>query len=782
MTRYVAFLLLSLSACFPVKAQTAKDEINPAAINYNLIARLFSEKLDSLRRSKKLSTLPQDELLAKTAKQHSEYMLKYDTLTHDETTAGRKTPFDRVRVNGGTHDAVGENVLFTYLHKATVSKKGVTRTNRSYADAAADIFTMWRNSPGHYKNMINPDYEVQGLGLTYNPVSQKLYATQVFGKVPYSYPPAIRTLLADYKISPENKAICAALDRERIRGYRIAGCLFVREGKIYFYIANGQAFRNTFKDPTDQLAIDIVFRDQFPCGENNHLNGSPYYDGLLLKPVPFLDLFKRNTGTNGRLYAYVCDLPPQLAGREFGMNALLIKNNCLCDYSYKVKVESKEYDLIDLQPFWDTLQSPLVTDTFHVTIRQKIRFERGKSTVRDYDMQSTIARLQSFGPYIRSMKMNACSSVEGSEAVNKSLQSQRAAGILQKLRPYIPAKIKPAIRAEENWDMFFRQISGTKYAYLRLFDKSMIKTMLKQDSLKKNLEPLLEQERFVEFEIEMVGQYDNFSNADLLSLGVVKALNRKDYPLAHQIQSRIIQQYLRGEATLENISDYEFDKDTTVHPFFVNLLAAKCLNPMSDEFPDKERLNKLFRKFEASPHARFNYCVYAINYMALTMDTLLSPLRLFELTQKAAELAPPAAVNSMMLNFHLASVKYCTHINDLKAMEENLDAIHELFKRVRLNKATAYKLGLYFSGYNMVNWTVELLQPYIPGNKEEHFFRLYLAAGACRFSSPNKTTYEAALKKYVEMYPLEYQEFIEENFQLMREDLYKDPFCRLKGD
>lgn len=780
--RFLLVLLLLFPALLP--AQQPGDPVNLNAINYKLLDQLFSKKLDELRRSKNLGGLAHDAVLAKAADDQAAYMQLNDTVTHQQKTPKKNGPVDRVVFYNGTHDGVGENCLMTPVGKRVLKnpknkKDTSTVTYTTYEQVANAFFQMWKNSPGHYKNMIDPRYEVQGLGFSFNAARQEIYVAQVFGIKPYTYDRELQPLLSDYGIKPRNAAICAALDKENLKNYPF-GDRFYRQGdKIYIYKHNPQDFYNTFKDPQDKIAIDIMQRDQFPCGEPNRFNGSPYYDGVLLAPVPFREIFARNQGQNGELHAYVCTIPPELAKRNIKFSVVIIKNNCHCSYTSPIQQDGKLYDLINLQPFWDTIPSALATDSFHLTIKQKIRFQRGKADVNPHDLATTIAKLQNLGPFVKSVKMNAYSSVEGDAAVNKRLAEQRAGVILNKLQPYLPKNVAARVVAEENWKLFYTQIRRTPYAYLKDWNAMAIKNALR-DSLKKPLATQLDEERYTEFEIEVNGYYDNFSNGDVISAGINKWIQAKDFNKAHQLQSRLIRKFIAGEVTLETISEYDFGDDTLVIPFYVNLLASKCLNPENEEFQDKKRMQQLFKRFSESKKSQYNFCIYAIRYFAATGDTLVSFERLEEMVNACLELAPPKAVNSLKLNYHLTAMQYYTRQNVHTKMTMHINAIHDLFRTVKLDDNSAYKLALYFSYYSMAQWVTELLEPYLEKNKQERFNHLYITAGAVIYYPAYPEKYMNVLARYIQLYPDDYVKWVESDFQLMRYPEFKDPFCKLK--
>lgn len=241
-------IVLFLLAFVKGFSQKPADPINPSAINFQLIDKLFNDKLNELRKTKAASALAADPILKKAAQDQADFMNANDTLTHFQTTAIKKTPSDRVIFYKGKQDGVGENVLFTFFLKPiTVKNKKAPVTITTYAEAAEQIFQSWKNSPGHYKNMIEPKYDLQGIAFSYNPASQKVYASQVFGMQSYVYPPRMESLLSDYAIKPYSEPNCRIIKEENVEDVRVANRIYVQDNKIYFQIQNPNGFVRPLK-------------------------------------------------------------------------------------------------------------------------------------------------------------------------------------------------------------------------------------------------------------------------------------------------------------------------------------------------------------------------------------------------------------------------------------------------------------------------------------------------------------------------------------------------------
>lgn len=69
---------------------------------------------------------------------------------------------------------VGENLLYTSI-------KDTTYSDTNLDVLATKIFTLWKNSPNHYKNIINPKYSFAELGFCLDWNDKIVYVAHVFG-------------------------------------------------------------------------------------------------------------------------------------------------------------------------------------------------------------------------------------------------------------------------------------------------------------------------------------------------------------------------------------------------------------------------------------------------------------------------------------------------------------------------------------------------------------------------------------------------------------------------
>lgn len=167
MKKHFNIFLLLLSTLSFGQTQTEIDLIQLKT----KILQLVNEE----RKSVAVTTLTLDAFLLKAADDHAKYIAKVQTLTHEQANSKKVNPKDRVYFySGNTFELVGENLLFTGIKTQIYS-------NEDLDALALKIFQLWKKSPNHLKNMINPKYTFTEIGLSIDSENKKIYVVQLFG-------------------------------------------------------------------------------------------------------------------------------------------------------------------------------------------------------------------------------------------------------------------------------------------------------------------------------------------------------------------------------------------------------------------------------------------------------------------------------------------------------------------------------------------------------------------------------------------------------------------------
>lgn len=178
--RKTAILLITIIFLpFLAEAQTRNDTIDPENLNYSLLDSLIKEGVDSLRIKRNRQALTNDTTLQKAAQDHADYLIEKTVLSHFQNNRKKRTVQLRVESYGGTNFLCGENLAMTYV-LTPMKVKSTYYINRTYQHVANDFVTMWKKSRSHYTNLLRREYTHTGLAISFDPVSKKIIAVQVF--------------------------------------------------------------------------------------------------------------------------------------------------------------------------------------------------------------------------------------------------------------------------------------------------------------------------------------------------------------------------------------------------------------------------------------------------------------------------------------------------------------------------------------------------------------------------------------------------------------------------
>lgn len=132
------------------------------------VDQYIHEAVNRERTKAGLKALSYDEALEAIALKHSKDMITRNYFSH--VTPEGKTVGDRYRAAGYTGcNSWGENIAwFSTSRLGSMSNK----------DIGDKIFMQWWNSPGHHKNMMSPNYSIEGIGIYIS--GNKVMATQDF--------------------------------------------------------------------------------------------------------------------------------------------------------------------------------------------------------------------------------------------------------------------------------------------------------------------------------------------------------------------------------------------------------------------------------------------------------------------------------------------------------------------------------------------------------------------------------------------------------------------------
>lgn len=162
-------------------------EINPppagatpveAELNTSHVEKLIHEAVNEVRKEHGVGELAYNDALADVARDHSEHMAEAEFFGHEDPDGNG--PGDRVEADDDVScSAVGENLAQTYWHLEFRNYDDELRTLESEEELAQWFVDAWMNSTGHRENLLDADWEEEGVGV-YHDDQDRVFATQKF--------------------------------------------------------------------------------------------------------------------------------------------------------------------------------------------------------------------------------------------------------------------------------------------------------------------------------------------------------------------------------------------------------------------------------------------------------------------------------------------------------------------------------------------------------------------------------------------------------------------------
>ena len=705
---FVFFILLNTTFCF-----AQKHALIPKKLNTELLETMILERVNHVRDTLGLPVLVNDDALHLASLHHSKFLIKNKILTHSEPGAKYKTPLNRVKASYGHHTAVAENVAYISLYNSKNKQR-----YKTYEYVADKFVTNWVKSSGHLKNIKWDIAAKSGISVQFDPKTGKIYATQVFGNKPFEG--SLGRVVPKNKYGLKNAALGTNAAKNCQEYYQYEAkkpgdvYLGVQESNGYFYVVMSDAryYPYIIKKGGDGFAVDIVLKSQYTCDEVNSLAGSFAHKGLLLLPRYQKDLEPtiQRTG-DGQLRALLGEIPKELKGKDYETNLLTIQNHHVCRYQEFFNIERFKWELLDM-PFL-TDKSNLVGDaTVENTLKKKMRFtipfQKGKSTYSKVDIRPLYDSLKLTDYSIKSIKIRAYASVEGSTELNLSLQEERANSIVKALQTYQKQPISPQILTAENWPEFAKDIRGTEFEYLSKLSKSTVKERIK--NMSNGLEQILAKHRkgIIYLELEKKEQNELQSVEQAVQEFNV-ALKEKKLERALQIQLQMSK--LNGSNTFPEGSHLQLE----IPKQRENSLLLNNQVVLFEASTYKSVYTKLVPLFKMNPdniHIVYNLAVAGIHLWAegdkdVTYQKIKS---LLDIIKKSRLNRTTKA--RLEINYLIVLGEYLAYEKKYQRKNQVIHEIREKYLRLALRESDLLNLAQYLTAYSKQKWAEDLLAPF----------------------------------------------------------------------
>ncbi len=151
-----------------VLAPMTKAKAQAKGPDLSEVAKRIIRQTNDFRVGEKVSTVEVNAKLEETAQYFADFMARTNKYGH---TADGKRPGERAKKHGYDYCLVSENIAYEY------NSAGFTPTA-----LAKGFFEGWKHSPGHRKNMLDPDVIETGVAVARSEETGYYYAVQMFGR------------------------------------------------------------------------------------------------------------------------------------------------------------------------------------------------------------------------------------------------------------------------------------------------------------------------------------------------------------------------------------------------------------------------------------------------------------------------------------------------------------------------------------------------------------------------------------------------------------------------
>lgn len=471
------------------------------------------------------------------------------------------------------------------------------------------------------------------------------------------------------------------------------------------------------------VAIDIVSKERYNCS-NISENTNDFPKGIFLKPIYKKDLVKGSTALkDGTIFCKVGKVPSNLLNKQVEGNLVIVRGNYICYYTNFVNIDRNILALLPMGLFTDSLlkyeipvADTIMTDVFTYTkqIQFEIPFQKGSASFTSAYLSKFYDSIGLDKYKIKKIELRAYSSVEGSEAINKSLMKQRANAIIQEIKKYEPSLSRIKIIAAENWLDFFRDIANTKFSELNELSKFEIKQSLTDKAVLNEIEPILSKERKVvlTFFLEEKSFATNVSQSSILA-AFNKAVNARNINAARAIQKEIVERIMDNRLPADYINKLEVPKAKECSMLINDNETYKYLLKITSEYEALENFLELRKLDSLNDKVNYNICALKFFIWSNGGDSSDYKNLLNEINSLEKQGINRSLVKRMLINYHILKSEYYMLKYNYSAKDSSVVFIRSIYKQIDLTDNEIYLLAKYYTYYSHNDWAIEMIEPRI---------------------------------------------------------------------
>lgn len=490
----------------------------------------------------------------------------------------------------------------------------------------------------------------------------------------------------------------------------------VEDNVIYFYFPSKIHFKKIFKNNKDGVAIDIIHKNQYDCNSESNIKTTWASKGFLMPVLYKKDFEKRTSETEtGALYIKYGELPPQFVDEDIELNLLIAQKKYVCEYLTFTNIEFHNWDILEMGLYADSLSAEDQEEKYKEIEKKMhftIPFEKNKTTFADSDIKPLYDSLKLKDYNIKSLKIRAYSSIEGSAEINEELQRKRSESIIKALQTYQIPQIKTEIITGENWVEFLNDVKNTKYDYLADLSKEEIKHKLSTNKkMTEYLESIFKYHRkgIVVFHLERKLS-DEEEDPQTLIKFFEHSLAKEDLKEAIYIQQIIFSRIRNNKLPSEFLEKLDVPEASSYGPLLNNLLAFNAEQKptsIAESIADFERLLSIM-----PDNLKIKYNITALKIKSWTEGELLTNRN--ELKALIAELENSGLekhlLDRLWINYYIILCQYQYLEKDFEGKDASIKKVYEKYRKLNLNDQERVSIGKFLSYYSRFDLAEALLE------------------------------------------------------------------------
>lgn len=763
----------------------SNDLANPDHFYEEVIERIVFDEINRILRNRNLDEKTTDSLLQLASEDQASYMASIydDELIQDNKK--KETTADRLIYYGGS--GKGEELA----GKANI-KKG--KIPYSYGKIASDIVFKWFSSSKRSQIIEDIGNNLVGISAKLDDKAKRVYVSVVFGNyLSYNAGAKYRENLdipyttKSYGLKDKNPLYCNRIDRKD-EVLNLQKNLTVEDNTIYFETDNIKELKRIVRKKKDAIAVDILQKEQFACGNINIVDHSQFNSGILTKRVYSNKLYRNNLAdieNNPRAFKTPIAVLPDGIGNNYELNLVIIQNKSVCKsipqnflitpsgtYTKKIKL------LADTVTVNSRFNYKPVADSMNLTFR--IPFENKKTTYKTTDIEPFLKLLNEPAFVIYDLKITAYSSIEGTDSENKYLQQKRAESIVKALEGRQSNIINTEIITDYNWHDFERDIINTKHNILASMSLEEAQAYIRDYGLNKELEPILENHRYAQIDMKVTYDISGENEKPYVLKKFHNAIIEGNRALALSIQKYIMKQIETKRYKSSTITELNMPFEADYAGMYMNKYWVMYQTGQISDDEFKADVAKIHTLDPSNEYIAFNNL-----FLKITDNIGLDDFLNYQLEVDRLYYTPlkKETVDGLNLKLQFKMIAFADSVPaHAKLKEESINRIKQIVDIKEESLNNSLKLAELFIDNEDYLYAIKTLEPWIiRHSSEEKLYFTYISLCSRYEKHMHTRTFNYAMNRAREINPKRYCELLNGNYfslKVFENNQVKSDYCK----